>query len=267
VSSRLRRLSIRATFEVQRLLDRMSHRFHFPPGRGGRFDHYARFWESLAREYQAEGRVYRTVGAGSEADFADTTRVLYRGCVHNGLQPHHRVLDIGCGAGRLAVALQDYLRPPGEYVGVDVSATLIEEARRRVDRPNFRFFVSEALPVPLPDRSQDFIVLFSVFTHLYLEDVVSFLREIRRLLVPTGRCLATVLADPGVRKMAGNVDKMRHNVDFMRRLVEPEGLRVVSVQQQWGLPFLDRPELMTRDAEVVTRDQSGRQTCLVIVPR
>ena len=59
---------------------------------------------------------------------------------------------------------------------------------------------------------------------------------------------------------------MRHNMDFVKRLVARERLRVASVQQHWGLPFVDRPEVMTQDAQVVTRDEGGRQTCLLILP-
>jgi SAM-dependent methyltransferase len=257
---------VRATFEVRRLLDRIARRFRPAPAAPPTFGRYTEFWEGMARQYKAQGQVYRTIGAATQADFVDASRVLYWGCVHNGLRPESRILDIGCGTGRLAVALQDYIRPPGAYWGVDVSATLVEEARRTVVRPNFTFLVNEALPLPLPDRSLDFVVLFSVFTHLYVEDVVAFLREIRRLLADSGRCLATVLADPTIGEAAGTIGEMRHNVDFVKRLVAREGLRVASVQQHWGLPFVDRPDEMTQDARVVSRDEGGRQTCLLIVP-
>jgi SAM-dependent methyltransferase len=37
-----------------------------------------------------------------------------------GLEPDERVLDIGCGPGRMAVPLATYLSPAGSYVGMDV---------------------------------------------------------------------------------------------------------------------------------------------------
>lgn len=264
MDTRIRRLGIRATFEVRRLLGRLTRPLRRRSGPS--FHHYAEFWESLARQYQAEGRVHRTIGATSQALFDDSARVLFAGCVHNGLRPEHRVLDIGCGSGRLAQTLRDYLKPPGAYWGVDVAPTLIAEARKSISRPDFTFLVSQSLPLPFEKRAFDFIALFSVFTHLYDEDVMGFLREIRRLIAPTGTCVVSVLADPGIPASAGTIGEMRHNVAFLRRLIEAEGLRLASVQQSWILPFVDDPARMTHDTGTVNRDEGGCQTCLVLRP-
>jgi len=43
---------------------------------------------------------------------------------HMGLRPEHRVLEVGCGAGRQALALADYLQPGG-YTGFDVDELAI----------------------------------------------------------------------------------------------------------------------------------------------
>ena len=37
-----------------------------------------------------------------------------------GLQPHENMLDIGCGSGRVALALMDYLSDEGSYTGADI---------------------------------------------------------------------------------------------------------------------------------------------------
>lgn len=52
--------------------------------------------------------------------------------VSHGLLPHHRVLDIGCGAGRFAVALAQYLDEKGSYVGIDVDRHSIHLCRRYI---------------------------------------------------------------------------------------------------------------------------------------
>src|SRR5262249_35955584 len=50
------------------------------------------------------------------------------------LAPGSAVLDVGCGTGADTVALADLVSPGGRAVGVDVSAVMIEEARRRAAR-------------------------------------------------------------------------------------------------------------------------------------
>src|SRR4051812_29218927 len=58
-----------------------------------------------------------------------------------GLQPDHDVLEPGCGTGRMAVALADYLTPEGSYEGFDVVADAVNwcVANITADHPNFRF--------------------------------------------------------------------------------------------------------------------------------
>jgi SAM-dependent methyltransferase len=125
-----------------------------------------------------------------------------------GLQPHHRVLDIGCGSGRLAGPLTGYLGPHGSYEGLDIRAAAIDWCRRTImpRHPQFRFHWldiynraynprgrTQAAEVrfPFADSSFDVIVLTSVFTHLLPAEVENYLCEVARLLKADGRCLIT----------------------------------------------------------------------------
>lgn len=97
--------------------------------------------------------------------------------VSQGMTPEHRLLDIGCGTGRLARKAAPYLND-GNYTGVDISEGAIEYARNLsfIERwsaklPNF--VVSRNLDVTGPF---DFIWAFSVFIHLpnwAVRDVIS----------------------------------------------------------------------------------------------
>jgi SAM-dependent methyltransferase len=61
-----------------------------------------------------------------------------------GLQPNHKVLDVGCGIGRMARPLAGYLSAEGSYDGFDVNREGIGWCRRRYARhPNFHFKIAD----------------------------------------------------------------------------------------------------------------------------
>ena len=59
---------------------------------------------------------------------------------YEGLKPTHRFLDVGCGIGRMAIPLVDYLQT-GKYHGFDIREEKIAYCRRTVGRkrPDFAF--------------------------------------------------------------------------------------------------------------------------------
>lgn len=150
------------------------------------------------------GRVF--IGYG---DFRQQgERLMQQLITYAGLQPHHRVLDIGCGIGRLAVPLTGYLSKEGAYEGFDIVHSAIQWCRKRITPhyPHFQFRhidlrndlynlqtdeKASSFVFPYPDAGFDVAFLFSVFTHMLPEDVDNYLGEIARVLKPGGRCLAT----------------------------------------------------------------------------
>ncbi|HEU5287270.1 MAG TPA: methyltransferase domain-containing protein [Candidatus Limnocylindria bacterium] len=70
-----------------------------------------------------------------------------------------RVLDLGCGDGRLALGIAPYAR---EVHGIDPDAALIRSARARArarGARNARFAVGAAQELPYDDRAFDVVVL------------------------------------------------------------------------------------------------------------
>jgi ubiquinone/menaquinone biosynthesis C-methylase UbiE len=106
-----------------------------------------------------------------------------------------RILDAGCGSGPLLAAL----RAQGAAVaGFDGSAAMIELARRRLGDDVDLHVADLDAPLPFPDAQFDDIVA-SLVLH-YVEDWATTLAELRRLLRPGGRLIASV-NHPFVHKM------------------------------------------------------------------
>jgi SAM-dependent methyltransferase len=125
-----------------------------------------------------------------------------------GLFPEMTLMDLGCGIGRDAFQLLDYLQGPGQYIGVDVTRDSIVWCRKAITpkHPRFTFHHFDAYSelynpfggkttmdcrLPAQDGTVDRIVLASVFTHLLEDEVLHYLREFRRVLKPGGMVYAS----------------------------------------------------------------------------
>lgn len=125
-----------------------------------------------------------------------------------GLEPTDRVLDVGCGVGRIAIPLTQYLTPQATYDGIDIVKPSIEYCTQAISAPfpNFRFHhadmfnsmynpqgqhQSHEYRFPFPESTFSFVFLTSVFTHMLSEGVENYLREIHRVMTPRGKCFIT----------------------------------------------------------------------------
>jgi SAM-dependent methyltransferase len=140
-------------------------------------------------------------GAGDYLSVGRNWRARF---VEHGLEPHHSVLDVGCGTGRIAAALTDYLTPDARYLGLDVLRPSIEWAARAFKPfPHFAFrWVDVRNPyynpkglsaahLPFESRAFDFSFMTSVFTHLHDDVAARYLKEVARALKPGGTFVAS----------------------------------------------------------------------------
>jgi len=109
-----------------------------------------------------------------------------------------KILDMGCGCGRMAIPFSEYLSEEGKYIGFDVWTDGIEWCQRNLRR-DFQFKYLHAVNNYyyedqkgnakndfslsfVQGQSIDLVFAVSVFTHLKKEDVKIYLKEISKVL-------------------------------------------------------------------------------------
>ena len=111
------------------------------------------------------------------------THPLDTALVGSFLSADSRILDYGCGYGRLAGQLRD--AGYENAVGLDVSPRMIE--RGLSEFPGLDLRVTSGPPLPFPDESFDLVILFAVLTSIPSDrGQTELIGEIERILAPGG---------------------------------------------------------------------------------
>ncbi|MEX0590628.1 MAG: class I SAM-dependent methyltransferase [Xanthobacteraceae bacterium] len=116
----------------------------------------------------------------------------------NGLLPHHTLLDIGCGTLRAGRHFIRYLEP-ARYTGFDLSPAAVAYARGLVSKEGLnakspRLFVNAEKNLRferLAGQVFDYILAFSVFSHLPAEQIEECLANIRTIMHDRSRFFFT----------------------------------------------------------------------------
>ena len=140
----------------------------------------ARHFVATGREDWSDEEFFRSgEKAVSEDILTDMTNIC------QGKDPQAmRVLEIGCGAGRLTRALSNVF---GEVHAVDVSGEMVELARKAVaDRPGVHVYQNNGCDLTVvPPVEFDFAYSAIVFQHIPSREVIeNYVREVHRLLRP-----------------------------------------------------------------------------------
>ncbi len=120
-----------------------------------------------------------------------------------------RIVDFGCGHGKLAPVSVFFTHPEGEYLGIDIQRDYIDYCRRKyakIPRVNFHLSmdVNPFYPTnqkdkkasygedwPLAAESVDIVIPISVFTHLQEADALGYASKIHSVLKPNGLAILT----------------------------------------------------------------------------
>mgnify|MGYP001274335855 CR=1 FL=1 len=144
-----------------------------------------------------------------------------------------RILDLGCGKGRFARALQDH----GAVVtGLDLSAKMLDEADG-VARVR-----GSARRLPFPLESFDAVIAVEVFEHLDPSSWNEAIAEARRVLAPRG---TLAIVDKSLASL--NADRPWMPSALLKRIDEARGLWMYPadgpVREHWFWPSRLRKEL------------------------
>lgn len=127
--------------------------------------------------------------------------------VHVPLRMNSRVLDAGCGDGRVASAFARSQKFTGSYDGFDIDQLRIDALQKLFGQnPRFKFVHAdifhsyynangkvkpETFRFPYPDEQFDLIWFNSIFSHMGLAVIEHNLKEASRCLAPGGKVWAT----------------------------------------------------------------------------
>lgn len=152
--------------------------FHF-------VEDYEKLVARLIKTYPIDEAMSHAVGGGYEMFGQIEAGVLETVGLKNGM----RLVDMGCGSGRLATVLHQ--RTEISYVGIDIVQTLLDYAQTKA--PKYQFLLHRGLSIPQPDNSTDMVSAFSLFTHLLHAETYIYLEECVRILKPGGKIVFSFL--------------------------------------------------------------------------
>jgi ubiquinone/menaquinone biosynthesis C-methylase UbiE len=160
-------------------------------------------WRLASRRHSLPCPVWLRWLVELDNPFAETNRadVIVRNLE---LQPGMKVLDIGCGPGRLTVPIARQIGPQGEVVAVDIQAGMLRRAQERAQAAklaNIRFLQGGAGEGKLEQGQYDRALLVTVLGEI--QDRERALKEVFEALKPGGILSVTeIIFDPHFQSRA-----------------------------------------------------------------
>ena len=144
------------------------------------------------------------------------------------LRRGHRVLDVGCGTGSLAILIKR-LHPDVEVVGLDPDPKALARAQKKAERAGVSVQFDRGFSDALPYAGATFDRVFSsmMFHHIPGEAKPRTLAEIRRVLKPGGRFEMLDLGGPDEGK-GGAIARLLHSHALLKDNAEHRVLELMT---------------------------------------
>jgi SAM-dependent methyltransferase len=171
-----------------------------------------------------------------------------------GLTSETRILDIGCGVGRLAIGILSLMEKPPRYWGLDVDTHSVRWCKRHIEAKQSRFQfdrvnalnrrynpsgvdLEASFRLPYENASFELVYLYSVFSHMMPKDVELYLAQFHRLLTTTGEIFLTNFVETNVpdvvenpegyhREWTGALHCVRYEQRYFESLIRGAGFEI-----------------------------------------
>lgn len=191
-------------------------------------------WDARAERWDARAET-NARAADRQADLDRIWDALH-------LRPGARVLDAGCGSGQYAIALAER---GAQVTAIDLSPEMIRRARMRAAEHNVPIEWRTGDVTTLADPLAVYDAIHARVLFQFLPDIPATLRELRRVLKPGGRLLASV---PGALSPIYRASWMRHlpggdpGINYilpweLEHLLREYGWCIVDGWGEWGEDF------------------------------
>lgn len=167
------------------------------------------------------------------------------------LQQGERVLDVACGTGVVTRLAASAVGPTGQVTGVDINAAMLAVARSLAPPSglSITWVEGNAVAMDFPDASFDVILCQQGLQ--FFPDKAAALREMHRVLVPSGRVVLSVWKSAGPYNVAV-ADALEHHVGveaatrFRASRIVPDAEALYRLLIEAGFPVVEiRPSTMT----------------------
>jgi len=187
-------------------------------------------WEELAQK-NAKYHINSDFGREITDDqFKQSGKEAYEKLILNDglVWTRDSILDFGCGIGRLTEFMAKDFK---NVVGVDISPTMLAEARKKLEGfKNVQFVETDGVNIPLPESSFDFVFAYLVFQHIKDRNIFEgAFKEISRVLKPSG-VFKVLLRSDKQQNMNKWWSGVEYSQDAIKAVYEKIGFKLIKVE-------------------------------------